>query len=119
MTADNVALNNIQREALAGIDNAFREENHVHCFNHTLQLSAKALLCPFNPALGKAANNDGDVGQDDLLDVKDEDTEDVDRDEENDLPDVPDVDDIDDNIDELDDLDGASHEQLIADIAIV
>ena len=35
---------------LAGLPNAFEEPNWVWCFNHTLQLSAKALLKPFYSA---------------------------------------------------------------------
>ena len=35
---------------LAGLPNAFEEPNWVRCFNHTLQLSAKALLKPFYSA---------------------------------------------------------------------
>ena len=35
---------------LAGLLNAFEEPNEVQCFNHTLQLSAKALLKPFYSA---------------------------------------------------------------------
>ncbi|KAF8236334.1 hypothetical protein L208DRAFT_1026569, partial [Tricholoma matsutake] len=38
VTANNVAPNDIQREALTGMDNDFQAENHIHCFNHTLQL---------------------------------------------------------------------------------
>jgi hypothetical protein len=100
------------------MDNSFQEENHIHCFNHTLQLSAKALLHPFNPALGMAADVDGNGGQDDLLDMGDEDGEDgdKDKDKDNDFPDIPDAD---NNIDELDDLDMDSHKQLIADMMIV
>jgi len=57
------------------MDNSFQEENHVRCFNHTLQLSAKALLHPFNPALGKAADIICNGGQDNLLEMEDNDSE--------------------------------------------
>jgi len=30
------------------MENSFEEVNHARCFNHTLQLSAKTLLVPFN-----------------------------------------------------------------------
>jgi hypothetical protein len=112
VTADNASLNDTQRETLAGMDNSFEEENHVHCFNHTLQLSAKTHLWLFNPALGKVAKDDGAGNLDDLLDME----EDDDEEGEDNLLDVPD---IDNNIDELDDLDVDSHEKLITDTAIV
>jgi hypothetical protein len=117
VTADNASTNNTQRETLTGMDNSFEEENHVRCFNHTLLLSAKTLLRPFNPALGKVVNDDGAGNLDDLLDTE----EDGDKEGEgdDDLPDVLDIDDIDDDIDKLDDLDVDSREKLIADTAIV
>jgi hypothetical protein len=58
MNADNATSNNTQSEALAGMANSYDEVNRVRCFNHTLQLSAKTLLRPFNTALGKAAEDD-------------------------------------------------------------
>jgi len=33
---------------LTCLDNTFDKANHARCFNHTLQLSVKALLGPFN-----------------------------------------------------------------------
>jgi hypothetical protein len=121
VTADNASSNDTQREALVGMDNSFNEENHVRCFNHTLQLSAKTLLRPFNPALGKDAEDDSDGSQDDLPDMEDDDSEE----EEHGPPDAADmdnmdnIDNIDDNIDELDNLDADAREELIADTAIV
>jgi hypothetical protein len=47
---------------LSGLHNTFEEFNRVRCFNHTLQLSAKALLKPFYSA-GLLENND-DVNDD-------------------------------------------------------
>ena len=117
MVADNASANDTQREALAQMDNSFEEENHVRCFNHTLQLTAKTLIRPFNLALGKIAEDGGPGDQDDLLDMEEEDDEE--GEEEDDLPDVPDIDDIDDNFDELDDMDADLREELIADTAIV
>jgi len=120
VTADNATSNDTQQEHLTKKDNSFQEENHIRCFNHTLQLSTKALLCPFNPALGKAANINRNGGQGVLLDMEDLDNDnlDDDNDEEGD-PDVLDIDDIDnDNIDELDDLDTVSCEWLMADMTV-
>jgi hypothetical protein len=103
------------------MDNAFEEENHVRCFNHTLQLSAKTLLRPFNPALSQSTDDNSNGEQDDLLDTEVEDDaegEDNTEGEEEDRRDVP-LDNIDDGIDELDNLDVDSREALIADTAIV
>jgi hypothetical protein len=110
VTVDNATSNDTQRKDLAAMDNSFEEENHVRCFNHTLQLSAKALMRPFNPALGKGPDIDFNDGQDDLG-VEDED------DEGDNNEDIYDVDD--DDIDELDDLDPHSREELMEDAAIV
>ena len=103
------------------MENSFEETNHVRCFNHTLQLSAKALMRPFNPALGKAPDIDSNGGQDDLLDVEDDvsedDNNDGKKDNQTDGHDVYDVDD--DDIDELGDLDADSREELMADARVV
>jgi hypothetical protein len=50
------------------MDNLFVMEHYVCCFNHTLQLSAKTLLCPFNTGLGKAIEH-GDNNDIDPLDL--------------------------------------------------
>jgi hypothetical protein len=53
--ADNATANDKQTTKLDALNNSFEEANRVRCFNHTLQLSAKALLAPFNTAIsGKA-----------------------------------------------------------------
>jgi hypothetical protein len=123
MNADNALSNDTQGEALAAMPNSFELENRVHCFNHTLQLSAKTLLHPFNVALGKATDDGDNNGVDDLLDLDDDEDNDKDNDEDEDkdkiLPYVPDIDDIDDGIDELDELNGEMHEGMIADTAAV
>jgi hypothetical protein len=123
MNADNASSNDTQWEALTAMPNSFELENHVHCFNHTLQLSAKTLLCPFNVVLGKATDDGANNGVDDLLDLDDDedDNKDDNRDEDKDkiLPYVPDIDDIDDGINKLDELNGETHEGMIADTAAV
>ena len=55
VNADNTTANDMQMTKLAALDNLFEEANHVWCFNHRLQLSAKALLAPFNTAISQAA----------------------------------------------------------------
>jgi len=54
---NNAASNDTQAIMLAKLPNTFEEINHVCCFNHTLQLSAKTLLKPFNVALADGRNN--------------------------------------------------------------
>ena len=63
------------------MDNAFDKEHRIRCFNHTIQLSAKTLLRPFNAGI-KAANdsdNDGAAAEEVALEDFDED-EDEDED---------------------------------------
>ena len=91
------------------------EANHVPCFNHVLQLSAKVLLRPFIPVLGKAPNIDSNGGQDDFG-IEDED----DFGEEDNRPDVLNIYDVDDDIlNRLDKLHEYSCEELIKDAVIV
>jgi hypothetical protein len=121
MNADNATSNDTQGETLADMPNSFQLENRVRCFNHTLQLSAKTLLRPFNAGLGKTTEV-GDNGDVDDLDQEDEDEDEDAEDEDDDdegLPDAPDVDDVDDGIDELDALDAEAREGIIADTAAV
>ena len=54
MTANNASSNNVQVAALYELENSFDAANHVQCFNHTIQLSSKALIKPFNVGMGKA-----------------------------------------------------------------
>jgi hypothetical protein len=51
MNADNASANDTMTTCLDDMPNAFEEVHRVRCFNHTLQLSAKALLKPFNAGL--------------------------------------------------------------------
>jgi hypothetical protein len=121
MNADNATLNDTQGETLAKMPNSFELENRVRCFNHTLQLSAKTLLRPFNAGLGKTSEDGDNPDVDDLLNsgVDDEEEDEDDEDEDEDLPGVPDLDDVDDGIDELDELDADEREGIIADTAAV
>jgi hypothetical protein len=68
MNADNASANDTQTTELSTLDNAFDAENRVRCFNHTLQLSAKTLIQPFNPGMAKSKNSEpgdgAEVGED-------------------------------------------------------
>jgi len=121
MNADNATSNDTQGETLTKMPNSFKLENRVCCFNHTLQLSAKTLLCPFNAGLGKTSEDGDNPDIDDLLNsgMDDEEEDEDDEDKNEDLPGVPDLNDIDDGIDKLDELDADEHEGIIADTAAV
>lgn len=106
MNADNVAANDVQTTQLATLDNSFKLENRVRCFNHTLQLAAKALLKPFS------ATSTPDEEADAPLQLSDDD---VDPESGS----VSDCEDVDDNIDELDTLSVDDRDQVIRDTAAV
>jgi hypothetical protein len=113
------------------MENAFEEVNRARCFNHTLQLSAKTLLKPFNAGLSSehpaveeeemrglgdevpelsnydAGNNGNDSdGGDGEADLGDDDEPEISENE-------------DDGIDELEDLDEDEREKILADTAVV
>ena len=120
MNADNASSNDTQTEALAEHDNSFKANNRVRCFNHTLQLSAKALFKPFNPALRKEnAFKDGDAECDvevpgSMAVAKcDEDIEDEE------VQEVEDMDDSDDEFDKLQEMDPDMKEEIINDTAVI
>ena len=109
MNADNMAFNDTQTTILAQLNNSFKEDQRAQCFNHTIQLLAKALLQPFNLALGKVMEeavieNDNDMPDLEALDNDDDNNDD---------------DDADDGVDELDELDAAEHEELLEGTAVV
>jgi hypothetical protein len=57
VTADNASSNNVQAAALYRLENSFDEANHVRCFNHTIQLSGKVLIKPFNAGMSKVESS--------------------------------------------------------------
>lgn len=131
MNADNASSNNMQMTKLASMDNSFNEAGCMHCFNHTLQLSVKTLLKPFNAALsstGAADDQATDEGDDsgDNNDLPALEANDDDEDEDNEDAEQRDIsDDVSDNIDDIDDvdelaaLDEEDHESLLSETAIV
>jgi hypothetical protein len=113
--ADNATANDKQTTKLSALDNSFDEANRVRCFNHTLQLSAKALLQPFHTALSGKVTADESPEEDNdelLIQEADEEEEEVDEDEE-------DKDDVDDGIDELQELDENERVQVLESTAVV
>jgi hypothetical protein len=70
MTADNASSNNVQAATLYELENSFDAANHIRCFNHTIQLSGKALIKPFNVGMGKA-DSSVENGDDDMPNLED------------------------------------------------
>ena len=104
VNADNATANDKQTIKLDALPNSFEKENCVWCFNHTLQLSAKALLAPFNPAISQKATQDDEMpeeGDDNQL-LPEDDTEEDDQDDFEEG--AKKNDDEDDDINELDEL---------------
>jgi hypothetical protein len=123
LNTNNAASNDTQVTTLAAMPNSFDAINRVHCFNHTLQLSARALLKPFNVGLasGKDASildtdaNSSDVGTNDgpLLGTDSNDDENAD-DRDGDPEDG-----IEDDADEPSELDEAELADLVEKTAVV
>jgi hypothetical protein len=78
-SGDNASSNDTQAMALDKKKNSFRTENRICCFNHTIQLSAKALLQPFTSCI--TAMDSGDVADEiqDLMDLYDDEIEEDDE----------------------------------------
>jgi hypothetical protein len=99
------------------LPNTFEELNRVRCFNHTIQLSAKALLKPFHSAGSVEADNEikyDDDGMPALQAVDDEEEEDEDEEGDPGLND-----DGEEEEDPLGALDDNEREQLINDTEAV
>ena len=80
---DNATSNDTQTDALDELPNSFESVNRVRCFNHTMQLSAKALLAPFSgPCTDKDADDIPDADDDD--DEEEEEVADGGEDEDDD-----------------------------------
>ena len=65
MTGDNATSNDTQTTSMSELDtNAFKEENRVRCFTHTLNLACRSILKPFSAREKKkkgADTGDGDA----------------------------------------------------------
>ena len=110
-------------EKLDDLPNSFEKTNHVRCFNHTLQLSAKALLKPFTATTESSDDRDSDsnetpLPEDDEELEQDDDTEEVSEDEDNGDDDTDDDDD-DEEEDPFSKLDPAAKAQLMEDTQAV
>ena len=108
---------------LTKLPNMFEEINCVHCFNHTLQLSAKTLLKPFNVTLADGRNNHAEDNVLDLEEVnnegsvedgsEDDDDGDDDCDDDSDPDSALDFGGADDGVNELDMLPSDEREDIL------
>jgi len=119
VNADNATSNDTQTTKLDELDNSFDKENRVRCFNHTIQLSAKSLLKPFNTALGKATDDDDAAMYEDdnnppILDDDDGDDGEEEEEEEEDVGEVED-----DGVDELQELNEEDRGRMLEETAAV
>jgi hypothetical protein len=131
VNADNATSNDTQMAALEDMDNTFEDMSRARCFNHTLQLSAKALLRPFNvgmsstnPVLEKDETNDLDKEMWTLLDkdaIGDDETDDGGDDDQygysDDREDLDGSNKADDT--DSDDTDENEMEDILSDTAVV
>jgi hypothetical protein len=102
-TGDNATSNDKQTAELEKKDNSFDLANHIRCFNHTIQLSAKALVKPFTTCISSVTSDDNKMPV--LEEINDEETDDdadaeVGSIEEEEMA----GDDMDDGVDELEEL---------------
>jgi len=120
INADNASANDKQTTKLSSLNNSFKEEYRARCFNHTLQLSAKTLLKPFNTALSSKVADEVNIGDDDnddplILADPDEEGEEEDNNDNND----EEKDDDDDGVDELETLSEEERMEVLEDTAAV
>src|SRR5882757_2133204 len=112
VNADNATANDKQMTKLDALPNSFEEANRVRCFNHMLQLSAKSLLAPLNPAISQKATQDDEMLEEDGNQAlpEEDDTED---DKDNEEEDVKENDNEDDGINKLEELDEDEQVQVL------
>jgi hypothetical protein len=122
--ADNASNNNTQAIELVNMENSFSEDNRICCFNHTLQLSARALLKPFNKSISVANELEEHAHHttaDENLAVDDDDDDDFLR--LDDADDAASDSDVNDNVDEElegdEDLDTEEEERLFDETSVV
>ena len=117
LNADNVTANDTQTTKLDTLDNSFEAINHVRCFNHTLQLSAKSLLAPFNTAISQVVTQDDATPEEDDELIPEDDIED--DDDDNPEEDAEDNDDKDNGINKLEELSKNERAQVLENTAEV
>ena len=109
-TGDNVTSNDTQVAELHIKDNSFDASNHVCCFNHTIQLSCKALFKPFTSSIASSTTDNDDML--DLMGTEDNDEDDnEDEDEGKELACNMDDDTDNDTDNDINELDALSMEE--------
>jgi hypothetical protein len=73
-TGDNATSNDKQTAKLEKKDNSFDLANHIRCFNHTIQLSAKALIKLFTTCISSVTSDDDEMPV--LEEINDKETDD-------------------------------------------
>ena len=111
LNADNASANNKLTTKLSSLNNLFKEEYWAQCFHHTMQLSAKTILKPFNTAL---SGRDVDITDDNPLIPEAEEEGEEEEDNNNN-----DEDDEDNGIDKLETLSEEERTQVLEDTAAV
>jgi hypothetical protein len=110
------------------LPNSFKKENRVRCFSHTTQLSATALVGPFNAGMGSVRNNellgamesDADNDNDTHVEMAELDDDDDDDDEAGTEGETDETNnDPEDGINELDELDEEERNRILEDTKIV
>jgi hypothetical protein len=117
-TGDNATSNDKQTAELEKKDNSFDLANHIRCFNHTIQLSAKALVKPFTTCISSVTSDDDEMPV--LEEIDDEETDDdadaeVGGIEEEEMA----GDDMDDGVDELEELSEDERTKILEETAAV
>lgn len=109
MTADNATSNDVQVTELASGSNAFQPEQHVRCFNHTMNLVVKSILKPFSVEKKDSSDDTGADGNSDSDTEGDDDIDGADLEDSDDEADTPDgeIDDEDED-EEIDPYQGLS-----------
>ena len=117
---DNATSNDKQTTALDKLPNSFEAANRVRCFNHTIQLSAKALLKPFSasPKDNNESNND-DEDLEEGPEIHYEDPEDDRSDDNGNDEQEEEEEEEEEEEDPLDELDEEAREQLLEDTVAV
>jgi hypothetical protein len=120
-TGDNALSNDTLNTSLGDSpNNSFEAVNRVRCYNHTLNLSVQAFLCPFSPpppkkgskGKGKARDDTDDTDDNDDYDTDDSDSDikDGDLEDNKELPDLADI--STDPLDNVDDVDNSAWEAM-------
>ena len=119
VNADNASANNKLTAKLDASDNSFEKDNHVRCFNHTMQLSAKTLLAPFNTDISQKATQDGEMPEEDDNQPTPEQDEDDEDNEDNEEDDAQCANDEDNGIDKLGELSESEQAGVLESMAAV